>query len=261
MTIVLTATVDDFPPDVIDAWRQDGTLDEMIKAGAILDPAARVDLVERAFFNPYHDHHSGRFAPKPGGGTQIGVTPNRGQPKGSLDEIQPYFGTTRYKGFERHAREDAPAGVKVLKTEKAGGFWEGGLEPSATVTVQRSTSKAALKDYATGLGRRYNQDGVVAFTPRKGGIQRRYRWRVNDPAAGVKALRDAGVMGATVRGNTLEVVDLFGSEGPKMKSLGTLLGHRGQITRGDGILWEKGVHYSAIMRAMVVDTRARRPDA
>lgn len=209
-------------------------------------------VTQRVFFNPYHGR-DGRFAPRPAGATIIGVTPNRGPAREQLGELQPYFSTSRFKGFERHAREDAPDGVSVTGVHRCAGFWEGSLEPSAQVTVKGGSSET--KAFATGLGKRYNQDGVVAFTPRKGGSQRLYRWQVSDPTLAVQALKDAGVMGATVRGNRVEVIDLFGSEGEKMAGLSTLLGHRGQVVRGDGWLWEKGTDYAATMTVMIVDTR------
>lgn len=237
-----------------DVWAPDGTPPPKLKGlKPVSFPTAM--LTQRRFFNPRHDPHSGRFAPRPGGGTSIGVTPYRGDKRSAtpagqteINKITPYMGTARYKGFEKAAHDRAAAdGVKFVSGERVGGYWEGTLEPSAALRVRGS--KAATKRYALDMAKRYDQDAVAAFTPRKGGSVRRYRWKVSDnydPQGGASALKAAGAAGATIHGHSIELIDFDGSAAPVVGQLRHTLG-KGSVSRGDGALWFKGSSYAAIM--------------
>lgn len=147
--------------------------------------------------------------------SEIAVTSFRGTPVKTVAETEPYFLTTRAKGFENGLDKSASDfGVKVDNIRKVAGSWEGSIEPSFSAKV-----KGSLEDklaYAAQNAKKANQDAVIVFTKGEGtGV--RYSFKgLASPDEALTKLHASGISGATVDGNEIRVYDLDGSLADKL---------------------------------------------
>lgn len=144
-------------------------------------------------------------AAQAGARTNVGVTPYRGQPRETREEIDAYYETARYKSFEREL--DAAAaehGVEVESSARVDGLWEGDAEPSASVWLRGDRDAAVAVGAA--LGRHFNQDAVFTFSEDPEGDGVIYRLAgVGDIQHARTLLGRYGITAARLDGHDLEI--------------------------------------------------------
>lgn len=166
----------------------------------------------------------GRWRKVPGGSTSMFVTPARSE----REDAEAYYATPRWKQFEAHVREQAKAlGVKVEDEQRTQGIWSETPEPSATFTL---SDGKAIDQLAARVGRRWDQDAVLNFTPGDGPDA---EWHFHDVGADhdaatiLRAAQDHGLFGATRNGSDIVVVagpDMGGEDEAALRAFGEQLG-------------------------------------
>lgn len=196
-------------------------------AGRPLSPAADGDPSER------EGEGEGRLR------VNVGVTPYRGQPRETREAIDAYYETSRWRGFERRVHDDTQArGLELESIDRADGFWEGSAEPSASVWIRGEPS--AVADYSEALRARYNQDGVVTFTPDNDGDTALHTLRgVRDVEHARELLVRYDVLAARVRGDCLEIISDNQALDETVNGIAHELGAGHEYTRGRMRLFEK----------------------
>lgn len=153
--------------------------------------------------------------------TEVGITPYRGYKKPVLTktkEAEPYFNTTRAKGFETNMAELAPENnVEIQQVGHGYGVWEGALEPTYPVKA-----KGHLKDvasWASSLGKDYNQNSVGLFRADPKGSDVKYVLEgVKNPDKAIALLGKSGIMGATYDADT-QTLRIWDSGGQLTKNI------------------------------------------
>lgn len=177
------------------------------------------------------------------GVTSLGVTPFRGKGQAKGND---FYNTTRYKGFENNARRIAEThGATVEKIDRVRGIWAGGGEPSAQVDIKGGAKEInAVMDE---LGRRYNQDAVLAFRSNPKGKSVRYLSAEPVEANRVtEAMSRVKLPGATILPDgRLEIIDLDDSQVDDVAKVADYLDTDLEYDMGDGELRFKGEHYPA----------------
>lgn len=160
---------------------------------------------------------------------EIGITSFRGKPVKTIAQTEPYYLSTRAKGFEK-ALKNPTVPVKVGDIRKVAGSWEGSIEPSFSVTTS-----GKLKDvmaYAVENAKKANQDAVILFK-QGAGSGTKYSFKVTkNPDAALKKLHAQGVSGATVDGKNITVYDGDGSLAKAVGAFSKLIGITPQKTNG-----------------------------
>lgn len=133
------------------------------------------------------------------------------QPIIAGDSAVGFYDSVKAKQFESDLRSEAANDNLTLGTiTHTGGVWEGATEPSYSVHVYGDQAKVA--QYAETLRNRYDQDGVMVFTPQKdlsaGMAVNSVEYRITgvDPAKAVALLAKYGFTGATTVGREIEIV-------------------------------------------------------
>jgi len=160
---------------------------------------------------------------------EIGITSFRGKPVKTIAQTEPYYLSTRAKGFEKALKTPA-VGVQIGDIKKVAGSWEGSIEPSFSVTTS-----GKLKDvmaYAVENAKKANQDAVILFK-QGAGSGAKYSFKVTkNPDAALKKLHAQGVSGATVDGKNITVYDGDGSLANAVEAFSKLIGVTPQKTNG-----------------------------
>jgi hypothetical protein len=162
----------------------------------------------------------------------VGVTPYRGAPRESRDEIDAYYESARFKGFERRLEEEAAArGVEVESVTRVDGLWEGDAEPATSVWLRGDHD--AARDVGVELARRYNQDAVFVFSEDAEADGVLYQLRgVRDIAHARALLGRYGVTAARLVGRDLEIASEDDSLDEAVSGIAHELGVKPEVTFG-----------------------------
>lgn len=88
---------------------------------------------------------------------------------------------------------------------KTTGVWKGSTEPSYAVDVQGDRDE--VRNFAADLRDKWEQEGVMVFSPSKAGSHATYRFPGVDPNEALAGMEEADLPGGTIRdGDTLEIM-------------------------------------------------------
>lgn len=191
------------------AWKADG-LDPPGDDLAWMDEWER-EIVSAVFgrafdFNPLQlRDRRGRWAVAAG----IGISPFHGRkPLWDPAEVARYRESPRYKAFKASlADELASGGIDVDFAHDSIGLWESTEEPSMSLRLRGPRAK--IHGALGKVARKYNQDAVLTFSDDADGPDVLHTLHTEGlgPEAVVAALASHEISGATLDGDTLQVVD------------------------------------------------------
>ena len=130
---------------------------------------------------------------------RIGATPFRPE-----DIAEGFFDSPKAKAFEKRLPELAQQhGVILDKVERVMGYWEGDLEPSWA--IEAHDGEIGVYNLSKQIQNEENQDAVLNFDyDAKDGDDIMYVLRGD--VDWVNALKDAGVQGATIHKDRVEII-------------------------------------------------------
>lgn len=161
----------------------------------------------------------------PAAPSQMFVTPARSE----RADAEAYYRSPRYRQFRADVRRQAKdLGVTIDGEAQTQGIWSDTPEPSATYTLHDGE---AIDRLAARIGRHWNQDAVLNFTPDDDGPDAEWHFqdagRANDSKAILKAAEDNGLFGATRNGSDIVVIagpDMGGEDEAALRQFGEQLG-------------------------------------
>lgn len=140
----------------------------------------------------------GRFAPKFTG--RVGVTPFRPE-----DTPEGFFDSPKFAAFEKSLADAAEQnGVTITGQERVQGFWLGEQEPS--LAVEAHDGEDGVRAFAEQARAEWDQDGVLLFDYDPAGDALSFRLTGGSGKDYAEALTAAGIQGATIHGDGVEVI-------------------------------------------------------
>jgi hypothetical protein len=116
--------------------------------------------------------------------------------------------------------EPAAFNLSLTRRTSVDGLWLGELEPSQQAEVRGDLPD--VRRWAATIGKRYDQDAVGLFREGEGDGWR-YELQGVDRTKALPATVEHDLPGGTLRGNTLEILDLDGSDAEKVRALSEAL--------------------------------------
>jgi hypothetical protein len=116
--------------------------------------------------------------------------------------------------------EPAAFNLSLTRRTSVDGLWLGELEPSQQAEVRGDLPD--VRRWAATIGKRYDQDAVGLFREGEGDGWR-YELQGVDRTTALPATVDHDLPGGTLRGDTLEILDLDGSDAEKVRALSEAL--------------------------------------